>query len=210
LPQSYQESQEHSFYMHCPQCGQQQVSNELRFCSRCGFPLGGVVELVANGGVIPQYQPPSEFPRKVSPRRKGVQQGVALIFLAAVLTPLFAVLHEYLGFPDLFIALTAVIGFIGGVLRVVYALIFEEGAQKVVYLNPQTQQPLFSPYQQPVPQQPKPFADVPRARPLPPQQSTPAQGWRRPNTAELVNPPSVTENTTKLLGKQDKEEPPAG
>lgn len=192
--------------MHCPQCGQQQVSNELRYCSRCGFPLGGVLELMANGGVVPQYQPPSEVTRNVSPRRKGVQQGFALIFLAAVLTPLFAVLHEYIRFPDIFIALSAVIGFIGGALRVIYALIFEEGAQKVVYLNAPAQQPLLSPYQQPV-AQPRPFADANRARPLPPQQSAPPQGWRRPNTSELINPPSVTENTTKLLDKQDREEP---
>ncbi|HYO91063.1 MAG TPA: hypothetical protein VEQ40_05475 [Pyrinomonadaceae bacterium] len=195
--------------MHCPQCGQQQVSNELRFCSRCGFPLGGVIELVANGGVLPQYQAPSAIEKtpKASPRRKGVQQGAALVFLAAVLTPLFAVLYEYLRFPEIFVALSAVIGFIGGTLRVIYALIFEEGAQKIVYLNPNTQQPLFSPYQQAAPQ-PRPLAEPNRARPLPPQTATPAQGWRRPDTAELVNkPPSVTENTTKLLDIQDKEEP---
>jgi hypothetical protein len=197
--------------MHCPQCGQQQVSNELRFCSRCGFPLGGVLELVANGGVLPQYQAPSaaEKTPKASPRRRGVQQGAALVFLAAVLTPLFAVLHEYLGTPELFIALSAVIGFIGGTLRVIYALIFEEGAQKVVYLDPNTHQPLFSPYQQPVPQA-RPVMDANRARQLPPQPpAAPApQNWRRPDTSELVNrPPSVTENTTKLLDKQDKEEP---
>ncbi|HKS30398.1 MAG TPA: hypothetical protein VJS44_21410 [Pyrinomonadaceae bacterium] len=196
--------------MHCPQCGQQQVSNELRFCSRCGFPLGGVTELVANGGILPQYQAPpvaTERP-KASPRRKGVQQGAALVFLAAVLTPLFAVLNEYVGFPELFIALSAVIGFIGGTLRIIYALIFEEGAQKVVYLNPNVQQPLFTPYQQPA-SQPRPLNDANRARQLPPQSATPpAQSWRRPNTAELINkPPSVTENTTKLLDKQEKEEP---
>lgn len=194
--------------MHCPQCGQQQVSNELRFCSRCGFPLGGVMELVANGGVLPQPHSPSvmDSTPKASPRRKGVQQGAALVFLAAVLTPLFAVLHEYLRFPEIFIALSAVIGFIGGTLRVIYALIFEEGAQKVVYLNPNKQQPLFSPYQQPA-AQPRPLADVSRVRPLPPQAASPAPNWRRPDTAELVkNPPSVTENTTRLLDKQDKEE----
>ncbi|HEX8175423.1 MAG TPA: hypothetical protein VF543_09910 [Pyrinomonadaceae bacterium] len=196
--------------MHCPQCGQQQISNELRFCSRCGFPLGGVMELVANGGILPQYQAPSvvENSAKASPRRKGVRQGAALFFLAAVLTPLFAVLHEYLRFPELFIALSAVIGFIGGALRVIFALIFEEGAPKVIQLNPGTQQPLFTPYQQPVPQ-PRAVADANRARPLPPQPPpAPAQNWRRSDTSELVNrPPSVTEHTTKLLDKQDKEEP---
>ncbi|MBD0372760.1 MAG: hypothetical protein ICV60_18090 [Pyrinomonadaceae bacterium] len=185
--------------MHCPQCGQQQASNEQRFCSRCGFPLGGVMELLANGGVIPQYQPPSETSRKLSPRRKGVQQGVALIFLAAVLTPFFAVLNSYLGFPEIFSSLTAVIGFIGGALRVIYALLFEEAGPKqpkVVYLD-------SNPQQQPAP---RPLSDAPRARPLPPPQSVPVPNWRRPDTAELVNkPPSVTENTTKLLDKKETE-----
>lgn len=168
------------------------------------------MELVANGGILPQYQAPSvvENSAKASPRRKGVRQGAALFFLAAVLTPLFAVLHEYLRFPELFIALSAVIGFIGGALRVIFALIFEEGAPKVIQLNPGTQQPLFTPYQQPVPQ-PRAVADANRARPLPPQPPpAPAQNWRRSDTSELVNrPPSVTEHTTKLLDKQDKEEP---
>jgi hypothetical protein len=193
--------------MHCPQCGQQQVSSELRFCSRCGFPLDGVTELVANGGIIPRYQPPPETPSKVSPRRRGVQQGVALIFVAAVLTPLFAALNSYLGFPEIFIALTAIIGFIGGALRILYAAIFEEAAPKQVYLNNGQRQPAFPAYQPS--SAPRPVADVNRVRPLPPQQqSAPVTNWRRPDTAELHKPPSVTENTTKLLEQTDQEEPP--
>ena len=34
--------------MFCPQCGHQQVSNETRFCSRCGLSLGLVTDLLAN------------------------------------------------------------------------------------------------------------------------------------------------------------------
>ncbi len=192
--------------MHCPQCGQQQVSSELRFCSRCGFPLGGVVELMANGGVLPQYQPPSDATPKVSARRRGVQQGVALVFIATVLTPLFGVLNSYLGFPEILVALVAVLGFIGGPLRILYAAIFEEGApQKVVYVNPP--QPGLPAYTQPPP---RAVVDVNRGRGLPPQQSVPISNWRRPDTSELVNPPSVTENTTRLLDKRENDEPPTG
>jgi hypothetical protein len=203
MRQSYPKKRGTFLSMHCPQCGQQQVSSELRFCSRCGFPLGGVTELLANGGVIPQYQPPSDATPKVSPRRKGVQQGFALIFLAAVLTPLFGVLNAYLNFPEIFAALTAIIGFVGGALRVIYALIFEEGAQKVIYLNANPQPQAF-----PIYTQARPALDANRAPQLPPQQSVPAPNWRRPDTAELNKPPSVTEHTTKLLEKRDEEEPP--
>jgi len=34
--------------MFCPQCGHQQVSNETRFCSRCGISLGIVTDLLGN------------------------------------------------------------------------------------------------------------------------------------------------------------------
>ena len=35
--------------MYCPKCSQLQISEEMRFCSRCGFALGAVRELVASG-----------------------------------------------------------------------------------------------------------------------------------------------------------------
>lgn len=34
--------------MFCPRCSHEQVSNEIRFCSRCGLSLGLVTDLVAN------------------------------------------------------------------------------------------------------------------------------------------------------------------
>jgi len=34
--------------MFCPQCGHRQVSNDMRFCSRCGLPLDLVTDLLAN------------------------------------------------------------------------------------------------------------------------------------------------------------------
>jgi hypothetical protein len=36
--------------MFCPECGHQQVSNDTRFCSRCGLSLGLVTDLVLNSG----------------------------------------------------------------------------------------------------------------------------------------------------------------
>ncbi len=35
--------------MYCPNCGQQQVSEEMRFCSRCGLALSGLAEWLAGG-----------------------------------------------------------------------------------------------------------------------------------------------------------------
>ena len=64
--------------MFCPQCGQQQVTGVIRFCSRCGFQLDGVIQLLANGGMLPAFRA-SDEPARISPRRKGVKQGGVMI-----------------------------------------------------------------------------------------------------------------------------------
>ena len=89
----------------------------------------------------------------------------------------------------------AIICFIGGPLRMLYAAVFEEGAPRPLRpYGPPTPMPVHP--QQFGPPQQRPALTPPPAR---------AQGgWRRPNTAELANPPSVTENTTRLLDKEDR------
>jgi hypothetical protein len=98
---------------------------------------------------------------------------------------------------DVLVPLAAILFFVGGPLRMLYAALFEEGAARRAilpassYMPPQFQAP---PLQG-------------RAAMLSPGTATPATGWRsRPNTAELVHPPSVTENTTRLLDNQTKRE----
>ena len=182
--------------MHCPQCGQQQVSNVVRFCSRCGFPLDGVMQLLATGGALPGFQL-DEGPREMSPRRKGVRQGAALVLSGAVLVPLLAVLDKYTGLNlEIFTALAAVILFIGGPLRMLFAALFEEGASTRPRIAPASYLPPAIPAQRGTPV---------RGSALPPQSVNPASGWRpRPNTAEIRQPPSVTESTTRLLDDQDE------
>jgi len=182
--------------MYCPQCGQQQNSEETRFCSRCGFPLSGVIGLLAGGGV-PAISDASASQGKLSPRRRGYRQGLLMLFIGAILTPILGVLSN-VGMPDIFIALSAIIFFWGGIIRMIYARVFEEkatyGAHDVL--------PAYSP-----PANPAQFGAGARQAALPPQRSSPATGWRQPtNTAEVALPSSVTENTTRLL--DDNVEPP--
>lgn len=80
--------------MFCPRCGQQQLTDSMRFCSRCGFLMEGAMTLLAHDGILPQYQPPEE-PKGISPRRKGVKQGAFLVLSGAVLVPMLAVLDKY-------------------------------------------------------------------------------------------------------------------
>ncbi|MBV9956900.1 MAG: zinc ribbon domain-containing protein [Acidobacteria bacterium] len=184
--------------MHCPQCGQQQVPGEVRFCSRCGFPLGTVNALVANGGVLPKQSSPGD--EQLSPRRRGVKQGVTLIMLGIVLTSLFGAFNSYLHTPELFTVISAIIGFVGGPLRILYALIFEESAKKYYTLSPNYLPPHHVP---------APFAQPPHQAALPPGQQQPQHiPSFRQHTSEIIQPPgSVTENTTRLLEKEpDKPE----
>src|SRR2546422_5304487 len=76
--------------MFCLRCGQQQATDTLRFCSRCGFPLEGAMVLLAHGGMLPRYEP-TDQEKKNSPRRKGVKQGVLLMLIGAVIVPLLGV-----------------------------------------------------------------------------------------------------------------------
>lgn len=184
--------------MFCPQCGQQQVTGVIRFCSRCGFPLDGVIHLLSNGGNLPAYRSPDE-PVPISPRRKGVKQGGLLLLSGAVIVPILGMFASYIrgtAFPEILTALAAIICFIGGPLRMLYAALFEEGAPKPVRVY-------GPPAPMPAPHQFAPHAQPP-ALPPPPARQQPV--WRRPNTAELVTPPSVTENTTRLLDKEDRSE----
>ena len=181
--------------MHCPQCGQQQVSEVVRFCSRCGFPLDGVIQLLANGGLLPVYRAADE-PVAISPRRRGVRQG-AILFLAGVLVvPILGILNAFVSgesILDILVPMAAILFFLGGLMRMLYAAIFEEGtvprqiATRGSYVAPAMPTQLAAPARSA----------------LPPPPANPVLGWQqRPNTAEIVQPPSVTENTTRLLDDQ--------
>jgi hypothetical protein len=187
--------------MFCPQCGQQQVSGVVRFCSRCGFPLDGVSQILANGGMLPVYTP-SEGGKEISARRRGVRQGVILLLTGAVLVPILGVLTSFAQnstFLEILVAIAAILCFVGGPLRMLYAAIFEEGAPQ----RPHFPQPSYAPPAMPVrsPLQ----GHTPASLPPPP--ANPAGAWRsRPKTAELVQPPSITENTTRLLEKDESKD----
>ena len=150
--------------------------------------------LLANGGMLPHYLPP-EGEQKVSPRKKGVKQGALILLLGVVLVPAFGVLY---GWTDInlfgfFAALAAVLCFIGGPLRMLFAALFEEGAPTRPFMAPTSYAPPAIP--------PPPTA---RVSALPPASVNPASQWRpRPQTAEIMQPTSVTDHTTRLLDKSE-------
>ena len=172
--------------MYCPQCSHQQISDELRFCSRCGFPLDGVAKMVASGGTLPTLE--EEAGKLVhSSRRRGVQQGIILIFVSVLLLPLVEVIgrpyHEILFFMFL----------LSGILRALYALAFQEGA---LYQSRKQKESIA----------PSQVGANMSGNALPPSQAATLNfGNRRVETAEMVKlPDTITENTTRLLDEQNK------
>jgi hypothetical protein len=182
--------------VYCPRCGQEQISSETRFCSRCGFLMTGIGEVVLTGGLNQQLQAGNV--KLPTPRKRGLKQGGAWFLLGIFLVPLLGVLSLLIHFPEEIIGLAAIVFFVGGIVRMIYALIFESGnpADKTLEENVmQTAQKLLN--------------KKPQVNALPPQQSIPANGyvppvagnWRDTND---LQPTSVTDATTKLLEKEDR------
>ncbi len=194
--------------MNCPRCGQLQIDENTRFCSRCGFLLTAVAAILANDGNFPQFLPNASA-NAISPRKRGLKQGVLLIFSGAVLVPLMAIISMAINIDPTLTAITAILTFVGGILRVIYALLFEDG--KPQFTN-QTQTSILPNLAAISNSARNMMNPPPNISALPPQstdfssaspvyQPPTQRKWQETN--ELVQPPSVTENTTKFLENQD-------
>jgi hypothetical protein len=113
-----------------------------------------------------------------------------------LLVPLSAILSvNILGHPQIIVPLVAISLFVGGLLRIIYALMMEDAV-------PQEDFEPMGGYAPPAGPQ---FGRPAHNAALPPAAVNATPGWRaHPNTAEIYQPPpSITENTTRLLDKED-------
>lgn len=183
--------------MYCPRCGQQQVSGDLRFCSRCGLPMNLISEILSNGGILPQLLELNKQ-TKIFTRRNGLIFSLFwFIFFLMILTPFWGIMdvEELAG-------MSAIIGVFGGLMIMLFSLFFlskpVEAQFNQQYMQGESTIPAnLSGHQT-------------NQNALPPQQTqsaqeyvAPAQSWKAPDTGELVSPGSVTEGTTKLLKKDE-------
>ena len=171
--------------MYCPNCGQQQISDEMRFCSRCGLALSGLAEWLA-GSRLPAKRVDDEQVPAPSPRRKGMRRAAKIMFFSAVLFPIFLVIS--LGVDE------------GGPMVIPF-FIFFVGLVLMLYAR------LFSAKTAPVPNQvaqTSALNSTAARSSLPPAANIPMPGFGRQQvrTNELAQPPSVTENTTRLLDNE--------
>jgi len=171
--------------MYCPNCGQQQVSDEMRFCSRCGFALSGLSEWLA-GNRVPLVR--REEPRSdpMSPRRKGMRRAAKLMFFSGVMFPIFLAIS--IGVDEAGpLAIPFILFFVSLVMMLYARLFSDKHAPDGIYAAPQTTTLPSNPAR--------------GALPPPTNQPIPAAG-RQVRTNELYQPPSVTENTTRFLDNE--------
>src|SRR5687768_16657145 len=109
--------------MHCPRCGQQQVSEEIKFCSRCGFPLGLISEVLAHGGFLPQLADLHKSKPRFTKKHGVVFSVFWFMFFVLILTPFWGIMgvEEMAG-------ICAVIGIFGGLMWLIGSLVFLKSA----------------------------------------------------------------------------------
>ena len=184
--------------MHCPRCGQQQVSEQTKFCSRCGFQLGLVAELLNNGGVLPQLNELYKKRPKFFSKKNGVIfSALWFIFFVMMLPAFFGIANA-----EDAAGISAVFGLFTTMMFLVISLAALPSSKPRFQL----------PDQASLPDRPHELYGPAAMNALPPQQSQPASsyappagGWKA-DTADFSRPGSVTEGTTRLLEKEMDED----
>lgn len=166
--------------MFCPQCGQQS-SDEIRFCPKCGLSLTPHAALLSAGNIAPPAAVAAQAPVR-SAKRVQMRRAAKLMFFSVVLLPLFIALSVATDGPVPL--LFSFMMFLAGLAWLVYARLFGEDSPHVPRKASRGdlkagggQSALNAP------------------------QFVPASLFdrQRADTAEIVQPSSVTEHTTKLL-----------
>jgi len=160
------------------------MSGEMRFCSRCGLALSGLAEWLAGGLPVKR----ADETRVLSPsrRRKAIRRAAKMMFFSAALFPIFLAISIGIDEPGpLFVP--SILFFVS-LTWMVYARLFMDDTAPMIG---QTAQPST-------------FRPMPARESLPPANTTamPDFGRQRVRTNELVQVPSVTEHTTKLLDNE--------
>ena len=172
--------------MYCPNCGQQQVSEEMRFCSRCGLALTGLAEWLAGDSMVVVRRSDPPEPAAITPRRKNMRRAAKLMFFSGVLFCIFLVISIAVneGGP-MFVPF---IVFFLSLVWMLYARLFSDNTPLLNYQAPQTTV----------------LSQASARGSLPPAQTTsiPVAGRQQVRTNELAQPPSVTENTTRFFNNE--------
>lgn len=183
--------------MFCPKCGQERISMDTSFCSRCGFLLTGTADILQLGGLMPRLSPEAVY-QPPSPRSRGIKQGVFIFLLSFLIVPLIIAFSMMLGIRTPAFAVVATILLVmGGLLRMAYAWMFESpvpGGKTIEESALTAAQNLLN---------------RPANEQLPPQQAYPVSSYVMPQAGSWrdtndLHPTSMVEGTTKRLEKDER------
>jgi hypothetical protein len=174
----------------------------MQFCSRCGLSLSDLREIVLADGKT-QLRRFKAGEDDLSPRQRGVRQGVVLMLLSLVLIPAYFLLAALFPANDRLVESSvsdtpfekisqAVLFtiFMLGLARVMYARLFQQGDN------------IRESVGEGEPEAPR-LKGASSNYELPPAETIPVSGfgsWRT-NTGEMAQSRTVRERTTKSLGK---------
>ena len=180
--------------MYCPKCSQEQVSDEMRFCSRCGFSLIAVKDLVASDNALVKQEAEMQAPQ-VSCGQRGARRA-AWMLLSSLAIALFMgfllTLDDDFADFAVFLLLPFLL-FISGIALLFYSVFIAD--KRAARKKEAASQAYVAP------SMPGQLGTASRAPELYPPRMAPIESFtgKKPQTAEMVRPPSVTENTTRLL-----------
>ena len=176
--------------MHCPRCGHQQNSDDIRFCTKCGLEVGDVKELLA-----PELREIKA--KRKSENNKATRQGMMMVYAGFAVILILAVLRDFVAIPKFLFAVIVLIFIIGGAIRMAMPSLFgsnnlKEGKDDSLEYSAETNELQSAQF---------PAKSLPEA-----QYHVPVNfGAKSFDTNDLAAPPSVTENTTRKLEKEFQE-----
>ena len=182
--------------MFCPRCGQQQVSDQTKFCSRCGFQLGLVGELLDHEGFLPQLGEIADKKPGLFTRKNGVVATILWFIFFVMMLPAFFSNANL----DRAAESSAIFGVFTSMMMLIVSLAFLPSRKKDFKIPEIGPRPVSNPAG---------LYGSAGGGALPPQQSQPVSSYAPPegkwrvDTADLARPGRVTDETTKLLRKEE-------
>ncbi len=151
--------------MFCQKCGQEQASESVRYCSRCGFELNTVEDAVGKRLLmIAMYLLLTTFALL---GRASIASGPNYGQIRVIITVIAAITFYLLFSPDL---------------KRIFHKLFSKNIEQIKQVTSAHESALA------------PAQNIP----------VPTPGSRRVNTAEMAQPPSITEHTTRLLDENKR------
>ena len=88
--------------------------------------MSGIREIVQNGGVTSDILG-AGIEDAVSPRKQGLKQGGIMMLSSLIVLPILGILTEIFNLEGYLVGVAAITLFWGGLLRMIYALVFQPG-----------------------------------------------------------------------------------